>query len=45
MGNYSLLGFMGGNIAVGFFYGGPHALVSPMNLNDAHGSPVQGPKR
>ena len=39
MGNYSLLGYMGGNIALEFFYSGPHSLLSRMHLNNAHGSP------
>ena len=43
MGNYSLLEYMGGNIALEFFYSGPHALISRMHLNNAHGSPDQGP--
>jgi hypothetical protein len=43
MGNYSLLGFMGGNIALEFLYSGPHALISRMHLNNAHGSPDKGP--
>lgn len=43
MGNYSLLSYVGGNIALEFFYRGPHALMSRMHLNNAHGSPVQGP--
>lgn len=45
MGNYSLLTYMGGNIALEFFYRGPHALISRMHLNNTHGSPVQGPNR
>ncbi len=45
MGNYSLLGYMGGNIALEFFYSGPHALISRMHLNNAHGSPDQGPNQ
>jgi hypothetical protein len=45
MGNYSLLAYMGGNIALEFFYSGPHALISRMRLNNAHGSTVQGPNR
>jgi hypothetical protein len=28
MGNYNLLGFVGGNIALEFIYGGPHTLMS-----------------
>jgi hypothetical protein len=43
MGNYGLLEYMGGNIALEFFYSGPHALISRMHLNNMHGSPIQGP--
>ena len=43
MGNYGLLSYMGGNIALEFFYSGPHALISRMHLNNAHGSPDKGP--
>ena len=45
MGNYTLLANFGGNIALEFFYSGPHALISRMHLNIAHGSPIQGPNR
>jgi hypothetical protein len=45
MGNYSLLSYVGGNIALEFFYRGPHALISRMHLNNTHGSSVQGPNR
>jgi hypothetical protein len=45
MGNYSLLTNVGGNIALEFFYTGPHALISRLHLNNTHGSPVQGPNR
>jgi hypothetical protein len=45
MGNYSLLAYMGGNIALEFFYSGPHALISRMHLNNTHGSPIQGPNQ
>lgn len=45
MGNYTLLANLGGNIALEFFYSGPHALISRMHLNNAHGSPVQGPNQ
>jgi hypothetical protein len=30
MGNYALLGFVGGNVALEFIYGGPHTLMSRM---------------
>jgi len=43
MGNYSLLSYVGGNIALEFFYSGPHALISRMHLNNKHGSPDKGP--
>jgi hypothetical protein len=42
MGNYTLLANFGGNIALEFFYSGPHALISRMHLNNTHGSPFQG---
>ena len=37
MGNYSLLGYLGGNIGLEFLYSGPHSLVSRMHLNMGHG--------
>ena len=43
MGNYNLLGYMGGNIALEFLYSGPHTLISRMHLNNAHGAPKTGP--
>jgi hypothetical protein len=43
MGNYSLLSYAGANIALEFFYSGPHALISRMHLNNAHGSLDTGP--
>jgi hypothetical protein len=45
MGNYSLLSYVGGNIALEFFYSGPHALISRMHLNNGHGAPDPGPKQ
>jgi hypothetical protein len=44
-GNYSLLTYMGGNLALEFFYSGPHSLLARMHLNNAHGSPIQGPNK
>jgi len=44
-GNYSLLAFAGGNIALEFFHSGPHSLFHRMHLNNAHGSPVEGPNK
>jgi len=45
MGNYTLLENVGGNIALEFFYSGPHSLISRMHLNNAHGSPGKGPNQ
>jgi len=42
MGNYSLLGYMGGNIALEFLYRGPHSWLSRMHLNNGHGAPNLG---
>jgi hypothetical protein len=39
MGNYTLLGYVGANVALEFLYGGPHTLLSKMHLNDAHKAP------
>lgn len=43
MGNYSLLTYMGSNIALEFLYNGPRALISRLHLNNSHGSPIEGP--
>jgi hypothetical protein len=42
MGNYSLLGYVGGNIALEFLYSGPHSWLSRMHLNNAHGASASG---
>ena len=42
-GNYSLLAYMGSNIALEFLYSGPHSLLHRMHLNNTHGSPEPGP--
>jgi hypothetical protein len=42
-GNYSLLVYAGGNVALEFLYSGPHSLLSRMHLNNTHGSPEPGP--
>jgi hypothetical protein len=39
MGNYSLLGYVGGNIALEFLYSGPHSWLSRVHLNNSHGAP------
>ena len=38
-GNYSLLAYMGGNIALEFFPSGPHSWLSKMHLQNRHGAP------
>ncbi|MGA7398456.1 MAG: hypothetical protein WCC99_16620 [Candidatus Sulfotelmatobacter sp.] len=43
MGNYTMLGYVGGNIALEFFYSGPHSLLHRMHLNNAHGAPEPSP--
>jgi len=42
MGNYTMLGYVGGNIALEFLYNGPHSLLSRMHLNSAHAAPSPG---
>jgi hypothetical protein len=42
MGNYTMLGYVAGNIALEFFYGGPHSLLHRMHLSNAHLAPDQG---
>ncbi len=43
MGNYTLLGYVGGNIALEFFYSGPHSLLHRMHLNNGNGAPDPSP--
>jgi len=38
MGNYSLLGYAGGNVALEFIYSGPHSWITRMHLNNGHGA-------
>ena len=42
MGNYTMLGYVGGNLALEFIYSGPHSLLSRMHLSNAHGAPGPG---
>jgi hypothetical protein len=39
LGNYNLLGDVGENILLEFFYSGPHSLLSRMHLNNTHAAP------
>jgi hypothetical protein len=42
MGNYTMLGYMGGNMALEFLYSGPHSLLHRMHLNNTHGAADPG---
>ena len=42
MGNYTMLGYVGGNIALEFLYSGPHSMLHRMHLNNGHGAPDPG---
>jgi hypothetical protein len=42
MGNYSLLAYAGGNIALEFISSSSHSLISRMHLNNGHGAPAWG---
>jgi len=39
MGNYSLLGYAAGNVALEFLYSGPHSWLSRMHLNNSRRGP------
>ena len=43
MGNYSLLGMAAANLAMEFFYRGPHSLLGRMGLNNPNAAPAPGP--
>jgi hypothetical protein len=45
MGNYSLLGYVAGNVALEFLYSGPHSWRSRMHLNNGHGAPDSSTNR
>lgn len=38
MGNYNMLGYVGGNITLEFFHAGPRSWISRMHLNNPHGA-------
>ena len=42
MGNYTMLGYVGGNIGLEFLYSGPHSLLHRMHLDNGHGAPDPG---
>jgi len=39
MGNYSLLWYAGGNVALEFLFGGPHSLLTRLHIKNGHGAP------
>lgn len=43
MGNYTMLGYVGGNIALEFLYGGPHSLLHRMHLPNGPAALNPGP--
>ena len=43
MGNYAMLGYVGGSIALEFLYSGPHSLLHRMHLNNGHAAPDPSP--
>lgn len=45
VGNYSLLSYVGGNVALEFIYSRPHSLLSRIHMTNAHGATVEGPNR
>lgn len=45
IGNYNMLAYVGGNVALEFLYRGPRSLITRMHLNNAHGAPEQGPNQ
>jgi nitrate reductase NapE component len=44
MGNYSLLAYAAGNVALEFLYSGPHSWLARMHLTNSHGAPAPGSK-
>jgi hypothetical protein len=40
MGNYTMLGYVGANVALEFLYSGPHSLLHRMHLNNGHEAPT-----
>jgi hypothetical protein len=45
MGNYTMLGYVGGNIAMEFLYRGPNSLLHRMHLDNAREAPGSGSNR
>jgi hypothetical protein len=45
MGNYTMLGYAGGNVAMEFLYRGPNSLLRRMHLSDGREAPSSGLNR
>jgi hypothetical protein len=45
MGNYTMLGYVGGNIAMEFLYRGPNSLLRRLHLNNGREAPSSGSNR
>ena len=45
MGNYSLLAYVGGNLALEFVYGGPNSLLSHIHLGKRRSGPIEEPSQ
>jgi hypothetical protein len=45
MGNYTMLGYVGGNLALEFLYSGPHSLLSRTHLGNGPSTPSAGSNR
>jgi hypothetical protein len=45
MGNYTMLGYVGGNIAMEFLYRGPNSLLRRVHLNNGREAPSSGSNR
>lgn len=43
IGNYNLLAYVAGNVAIEFFHTGPHSWIHRIHLNNTHAAPDVGP--
>jgi hypothetical protein len=42
IGNYNMLEYVGGNLALEFLFSGPHSLLTRVHLNNRHGAQETG---
>ena len=45
IGNYNLLAYVAGNVAIEFFHTGPHSWIHRIHLNNTHAAPEAGPSQ